>query len=84
MGSKQGEYSDPAKRRKGQAAVNDGAPASDAFAKSRDEKAAAKSTYKQEKTKDRAAYRQSKKESTNRLKASNERSEAGKNLEVPK
>ena len=84
MGTKQSDYSDPAKRRKGQAAVNDGAPTSDAFAKSRDEKAEAKSAYKQGKTKDRAAYKQSKRESTNRLKASNERSEAEKNLEVPK
>ena len=84
MGTKQSEYSDPTKRRKGEAAANDGAPVSDAFAKSRDEKAAAKRAYKQEKTMDRAAYKQSKRESTNRLKASNERWEAGKNLEVPK
>lgn len=82
MGTKQSEYVDPVKRRKGEAAANEGAPASDAFAKSRDEKAAAKSAYKEEKAKDRAAYKQSKKESTDRLKASNERSEARKNLEV--
>lgn len=85
MGTRQSEYSDPAKRRKGQtAASNDGAPVNDAFTKSRDEKAAAKRAYKQEKSTDRAAYKQSKKESSQRLKASNERSEAGKNLEVPR
>jgi hypothetical protein len=82
--TKQNEYSDPAKRRQGQAALNDGAPTTDAFAKTRDEKAAAKRMYKQEKAKDRAEYKQAKKASADKLKASNERPAAEKNLDVPK
>jgi hypothetical protein len=84
LGTKQTEYSDPAKRRKGDKAANDGAPASDPFAKSRDEKAQAKSAYKREKTKDRAEYKQAKQESVAKLKATNQRSDTEKNLEVPK
>jgi len=84
MGTKQTEYSDTAKRRAGTAAANDGAPTSDPFAKSRDEKAEAKDAYKREKTKDRAEYKHAKKESVAKLKATNQRSDTEKNLEVPK
>lgn len=84
MGTKQTEYSDTSKRRAGNAAANDGAPASDPFAKSRDEKAQAKQAYKHEKTKDRAEYKHAKKESVAKLKATNQRSDTEKNMEVPK
>ena len=84
MGTKQSEYSDTARRRAGSAAANDGAPTSDPFAKSRDEKAEAKHAYKHEKTKDRAEYKHAKKESVAKLKATNQRSDTEKNLEVPK
>jgi hypothetical protein len=84
MGTRQSEYSDTAKRRSGSAAANDGAPTSDPFAKSRDEKAQAKNAYKHEKTKDRAEYKNAKKESVAKLKATNQRSDTEKNMEVPK
>lgn len=84
LGTKQSEYSDAAKRRKGDAAANDGAPSNDPFAKSRDEKAEAKGAYKHEKSKDRAEYKRAKKESANKLKATSQRSDTEKNLEVPK
>jgi hypothetical protein len=80
LGTKQGEFADPAKRRKGEAA----APTNDPFANSRNEKAQARSTYKGEKAKDRAEYRKEKKESANKLKATHQRSDTEKNLEVPK
>lgn len=84
MGTRQTEYSDTAKRRAGNAAGNDGAPTNDPFAKSRDEKAQAKHAYKHEKTKDRAEYKHAKKESVAKLKATNQRSDTEKNMEVPK
>lgn len=85
LGAKQGEFADPAKRRKGAAAAaNDGSPTSDPFAKSRNEKSEAKSAFKAEKSKDRAEYRKARKESTSKLKATNQRSETEKNLDVPK
>ena len=84
LGTKQTEYSDAAKRRAGKAAPNDGAPVSDPFAKSRDEKAQARNEYKHEKTKDRAEYKQAKKESVAKLKATKQRSDTEKNLEVPR
>jgi len=85
MSNKQTEYSDSpsGKRRKGDTA-NDGSPVTDPFAQSRNEKAQARTEYKQDKTKGRAEYRQAKKESTAKLKATNQRSETEKNLEVPK
>lgn len=84
LGTKQGEYADPGKRVKGSTAANDGSPASDPFANRRNEKSQAKSAYNQEKSKDRADYREAKKDSTEKLKATKQRSESEKNLEVPK
>lgn len=83
-GTKQTEYSDTVKRRGAKTAANDGAPASDPFAKRRDEKALAKQAYKQDKTKDRVEYKHAKKESMAKLKATNQRSDTEKNMEVPK
>lgn len=83
MGTKQTEYSDTAKRR-GAKAANDDAPTNDPFAKSRDEKAQAKQAYKHDKTKDRAEYKHAKKESVAKLKATNQRSDTEKNMEVPR
>ena len=83
MGTKQTEYADTAKRR-GAKAANDGAPTNDPFAKSRDEKAQAKQAYKHDKTKGRAEYKHAKKESVAKLKATNQRSDTEKNMEVPR
>jgi len=70
---KQSEYADTAKRRSGSAAANDSAPASNPFARSREEKAQA-----------RNAYKHAKKESVAKLKATHQRSDTKKNMEVPK
>ncbi len=80
LGTKQGEFADPVKRRKGEAA----APTSDPFANSRNEKAQAKSAYKAGKSENRAEYQKAKKEASNKLKATHQRSDTEKNLEVPK
>lgn len=84
MGTKQTESSDPAMRRKGAAAANDGAPVNDPYAQSRNEKAEAKKVYKEGKGKDRAQYQHAKKESGSKLKATGEHSETSKYLDVPK
>ena len=72
MGTKQTEYADPGKRRKGDIAATDGAATADPFAQNRNEK-----------TKERAEYRSATRESQAKLKATNQRSDTEKNLEVP-
>jgi hypothetical protein len=84
MSNKQTEYTDSPSGKRRKVDANEGSPASDPFAQSRNEKAQAKSEYKQDKSHGRDEYRQAKKESAAKLKSTHQRSETEKNLEVPK